>query len=137
MNGIRQELLNRRLDEKLFNKTTKYFKFFVILIMNPFSQTNDIGYGRGLIFHGGFLIMIRHEINIIADSCGGSPEEESVNPPSHGVSVLLWIKLLGTFVYEILLVFVILVALGFLLFLFGLGFGFLLGFGLLLWVLFL
>lgn len=69
----------------------------MILIMEPFGKTNDIWYSGGLIFNGRFFIMVGDEIYVVADSGSGSPEEEPVNPPAHGVSVLLCFKYFGYF----------------------------------------
>ena len=67
-----------------------YFEFFMILIMKPLGNSNEIGYSGGLLFYGCFFIMMGDEINIVTESGCSSPEEESINPPSCSVSVLLW-----------------------------------------------
>lgn len=62
----------------------------MVLVMDPFGKANDIRYGCRLFFNGGFFIVIGDKIDVIAYGGGGSPEEEPVNPPSDGVSVLLY-----------------------------------------------
>ena len=64
----------------------------MILIMEPFSKINNIGYGSGLFFNRRLFIVVGDEVNIIAYGGGGSPEEESINPPSHSVSILFFVK---------------------------------------------
>ncbi len=60
--------------------------------MKPFSKTNNIRYSSGLFFNWCLFVMIGNEVNIVAYGSCGSPEEESINPPSHSVSVLFFVK---------------------------------------------
>lgn len=60
----------------------------MVFVVNPFSKIDEIRYCSWLLFNRGFFIMIVDKVDIVSKSQSGSPEKESINPPSKSVSVL-------------------------------------------------
>ena len=60
----------------------------MVFVIDPFSKIDEIRYCGRLLFNGCFFIMIVNKIEIVSKGQSGSPEKESINPPSKSVSVL-------------------------------------------------
>lgn len=60
----------------------------MVLIMEPFSCSDEIGYSPALLFDRSFFVMICDQINIVSQSEGAAPKKEPVDPPAYCISVL-------------------------------------------------
>lgn len=66
MDWIRQEFFDRWFDKEL-NNCEIYFELFVILVINPFGNIDEVRDGGGFLFDRSFFIMIGNKVNVIAD----------------------------------------------------------------------
>lgn len=64
----------------------------MILIIEPFGKADKVRNSSWFLLDGSFFVMIGNEVKIISKGKCGSPEEESINPPAKGVSVLFLMK---------------------------------------------
>lgn len=60
----------------------------MVFVIDPFSKIDEIWNCSWLLFNGCFFIMIVNKVEIVSKGQSGSPEKESINPPSKSVSVL-------------------------------------------------
>lgn len=60
----------------------------MVLIVNPLGEINEIRDSSRLLLDGCFFVMVIDKVEIVSKGQSGSPEEESINPPSGCVSVL-------------------------------------------------
>lgn len=60
----------------------------MVLIIKPFGKIDEVRYSSWLLFNRCFFVMIVDKIEIVGKSQSGSPEKESINPPTESISVL-------------------------------------------------